>query len=50
MHTHDEGIGEMQYGTGSIDEMCAIMAERPEWCQWWPIKAAGWEHEVYQKD
>jgi len=50
MHTHDEGIGEMQYGTGSVDEMCAIMAERPEWCQWWPIKAAGWEHEVYQKD
>jgi DNA polymerase len=50
MHTHDEAIAEMQYGTGSIDEMCAIMSERPEWAGWWPIKAAGWEHSVYQKD
>lgn len=50
MHTHDEAISEMQYGTGSVDEMCAIMSERPEWASWWPIKAAGWEHEVYQKD
>ena len=50
MHTHDEAIAEMQYGFGSIEEMCDIMSERPEWCQWWPIKAAGWEHEVYQKD
>ena len=50
MHTHDEAIAEMQYGTGSIEEMCSIMAERPEWASWWPIKAAGWEHPVYQKD
>ncbi len=50
MHTHDEAICEMQYGIGSVDEMCAIMAERPEWANWWPIKAAGWEHTIYQKD
>ena len=50
MHTHDEAISEMQYGSGSVDEMCALMSENPEWCSWWPIKAAGWEHEVYQKD
>ena len=50
MHTHDEAISEMDYGRGSVDEMCAIMSERPHWASWWPIRAAGWEHERYQKD
>jgi DNA polymerase len=63
MHTHDEAIGEVPYvwdemdgydmtGTprGSIDEMAAIMTERPHWASWWPLRAAGWEHSRYQKD
>lgn len=50
MHTHDEGISEVGYGRGSVDEMAAIMSERPAWASWWPLRAAGWEHKRYQKD
>ena len=50
MHTHDEGSAEVPLGFGSIDEMAAIMSERPAWASWWPLKAAGWEHKRYQKD
>lgn len=50
MHTHDEAIAEMPIGCGSVDEMAAIMTERPSWASWWPIRAAGWRHKRYQKD
>lgn len=50
MHTHDEAISEVPEGVGSVAEMEAIMAERPGWAQWWPIRAAGWRHKRYQKD
>lgn len=50
MHTHDEAIAEVPIGWGSIEEMCAIMSERPTWASWWPIRAAGWRHKRYQKD
>lgn len=50
MHTHDEGTAEVPLGYGSIEEMTAIMSERPAWASWWPLRAAGWEHKRYQKD
>jgi DNA polymerase len=50
MHTHDEGVAEVPEGTGSVEEMERIMAIRPEWAAWWPIRAAGWRHKRYQKD
>lgn len=50
MHTHDEGVAEVPEGFGSVEEMERIMAIRPEWASWWPIKAAGWRHKRYQKD
>jgi len=50
MHTHDEAIAEKPIGTGSWQEMAAIMSERPSWASWWPIKADGWVHKRYQKD
>jgi len=50
MHTHDEGCAEVPLTFGSVKEMCAIMSERPSWANWWPLKAAGWEHKRYQKD
>jgi len=50
MHTHDEGISEVPEGFGSVDEMTAIMSERPDWASWWPLKATGWRHKRYQKD
>lgn len=50
MHTHDEGCAEVDEDFGSIDEMCAIMSKRPSWASWWPLRAAGWTHQRYQKD
>jgi len=50
MHTHDEGVSELPEDQGSVEEMEAIMAQRPEWATWWPIRAAGWRHRRYQKD
>lgn len=50
MHTHDEGCAEVPVGIGSVDELVAIMSQRPAWASWWPIKAAGWRHKRYQKD
>ncbi|ANO58029.1 putative DNA polymerase [Shewanella phage SFCi1] len=50
MHTHDEGCAEVPEGFGSVEEMCAIMGQAPEWASWWPLKAAGWRHKRYQKD
>ncbi len=31
MHCHDEIIAEVPEGTGSVDEMCEIMAVQPKW-------------------
>lgn len=51
MHTHDEGCAEVvEGGPHSVEHMEAIMAERPTWASWWPIRAAGWTHIRYQKD
>jgi DNA polymerase len=50
MHTHDEGTAEVPEGFGSVEEMAAIMSERPSWAEWWPLRAAGWRHKRYQKD
>lgn len=51
MHTHDEGCAEVPDSPSySVEAMEAIMAERPSWASWWPIRAAGWEHQRYQKD
>ncbi len=51
MHTHDEACAEVPEGaTYTVERMEQIMAERPNWADWWPIRAAGWEHQRYQKD
>lgn len=51
MHTHDEGCAETPDDPRyNVEHMAAIMSERPTWASWWPLKAAGWEHQRYQKD
>lgn len=50
LHTHDEICAEVPQDFGSVEEMESIMSVRPDWCNWWPIKAAGWAHKRYQKD
>lgn len=51
MHTHDEGTAEVPDDPAyNVEAMAAIMSERPAWASWWPLRAAGWEHQRYQKD
>lgn len=50
MHTHDELTVEVPTGSVTVDEISRIMSECPHWCADWPIKAAGWTHDRYQKD
>jgi DNA polymerase len=49
MHVHDEDVAEMPDGRGSLEEMCAIMAEPVEWAPGLPMAAAGWEGVRYRK-
>ena len=49
-HVHDEVICEVPIGEGSVEEMCAIMAESPKWVKGLPLKADGYECNFYMKD
>ncbi len=49
MHCHDEIIAEVPEGTGSVDEMCKIMAVQPEWAEGLPLRADGYSCSFYQK-
>ena len=49
MHCHDEIIAEVPEGTGSVDEMCEVMAVQPEWAVGLPLRADGYECSFYQK-
>ena len=50
MHCHDEIIAEVPEGIGSVEEMCRVMAEQPEWATDLPLRADGYECNYYQKD
>lgn len=50
MHCHDEIIAEVPEGTGSVEEMCAVMAEQPEWAGGLPLRADGYECAFYKKE
>ena len=49
MHCHDEIIAEVPEGTGSVDEMCEIMAVQPKWAEGLPLRADGFECRFYKK-
>ena len=49
MHCHDEIIAEVPEGTGSVDEMCEVMAVQPEWAEGLPLRADGYQCSFYQK-
>ena len=49
MHCHDEIIAEVPEGTGSVDEMCEVMAVQPEWAEGLPLRADGYDCSFYQK-
>lgn len=51
LHVHDEAVGEVAEGTGSVAEFEAIMNDLPAWCADWPIKATGgWRDKRFRKD
>lgn len=50
MHVHDEVVLEMPIGTSSVDEVCKIMAQSPEWAEGLTLSAEGFECDFYQKD
>ena len=49
MHCHDEIIAEVPEGSGSVEEMCGVMAVRPSWAEGLPLRADGYECPFYQK-
>lgn len=50
MHIHDEAVIEVPDGVSSVDEICRIMSEAPEWADGLPLRADGYECEFYKKD
>lgn len=50
MHIHDETVLEVLEGVSSVEEVCAIMAEQPEWAKGLPLRADGYECAFYKKD
>jgi hypothetical protein len=50
LHVHDEVVAEVPEGTGSVEELEAILIERPPWAHDWPIRASGgWRGTRYGK-
>ena len=49
MHCHDEIIAEVPEGSGSVDEMCEVMAVQPVWAEGLPLRADGYSCSFYQK-
>lgn len=47
---HDEVIEEADPTHGSLDEMCEIMCDLPDWAEGLPVAADGWEGLRYKKD
>lgn len=50
-HVHDEVILEVPKGKYTVDEVCDLMAQNPEWCPDLPLAAAGYlAPKYYFKD
>ena len=47
MHIHDEAVLEVPEGVSSVEEVCTIMAEQPEWAKGLPLRADGYECAFY---
>lgn len=49
MSAHDEAVGEVDKGQGSVEEFEQIMSVLPEWAEGFPIAAEGWRGMRYKK-
>jgi len=50
MHVHDEVILDVPIGTGSLDNVTAVMGKDIGWAPGLPLRAAGYECDFYKKD
>ena len=50
MHIHDEAVLEVPEGVSSVEEICQIMSEHPDWAAGLPLRADGYECAFYKKD
>lgn len=50
MHIHDEAVLEVPEGVSSVEEICQIMSEQPDWAAGLPLRADGYECAFYKKD
>lgn len=50
IHVHDEAVLEVPEGEISVEEICRVMAEQPEWAEGLPLRADGYECAFYKKD
>lgn len=53
IHVHDEAVlevPEVPEGESSVEEICRVMAEQPEWAEGLPLRADGYECAFYKKD
>lgn len=46
-HVHDEVIIEAPIGKYKVDEVCKLMAIKPDWCEGLPLSAAGYLAPAY---
>ena len=46
-HVHDEVIIEAPVGKYTVDEVCKLMAVKPDWCEGLPLSAAGYLAPAY---
>ena len=46
-HVHDEVIIEVPIGKYTVDEVCKLMAVKPDWCEGLPLSAAGYLAPAY---
>ena len=49
-HVHDEAVMEMPIGEGSMEDVCAVMGQPPDWASDLPLRADGYECAYYRKD
>lgn len=49
-HVHDEVIIEAPKDQYTVDEICKLMSENPDWCDGLPLAAAGYKGSYYFKD